>query len=102
MKRILYLILAMTFFAAPITAMAGDVEFVSTGEGDKQVGRDAPEVDDPYKGKPLPASAEAGHPLTQKSYDAECKDDLCDRAEKRQTSEGTTWKDDEGKLRGNY
>lgn len=78
------------------------VEFVSTGEGDMQVGNDPVIADDPYKGKTVTEADEAGHPLTQKSYGEECKDDLCDRAEKRQTSEGTTWRDDEGKLRKPY
>lgn len=102
MRKLTFLLMATLFLAAPWVAKAGDVEFVSTGEGQKQVGHDAPEVDDPYKGKPVPEAAEAGAPLTQQSYEGDCKDDRCIRAEKRQTSEGTTWRDDEGKLRKSY
>jgi hypothetical protein len=69
------------------------VEFVSTGEGDIK-GGDVESVDDPYQGKELKKSDLEGDPRTQKSYGEECKDDLCNRAEKRQTSEGTTWRDD--------
>jgi len=93
MMKYSYFFLAVLLFVISAPVLAGDVEFVSTGEGQTS-GSDAVIADDPYKGSDVPDSAYAGSKKTQKSYDEECKDDLCERAEKRQTSEGTTWKDD--------
>ena len=93
MKKVGLLILVLAFMGG--VAMAGDVEFVSTGQGDKPAGgtHDAPDVGDPYAGKTVNERDNAGNPLTQQSYE-DCKTDACRRANQRWSSEGTTYKDD--------
>jgi hypothetical protein len=72
------------------------VEFVSTGESDSHVqgNYDIPTADDPYAGKTVKERDFAGAPSTQKPYTDDCTDARCERAKKRQLSEGDTWKDD--------
>jgi hypothetical protein len=93
MKRLLFLLWAMAFVGG--AAYAADVEFVSTGQGDRPAGgvHDAPDVGDPYAGKTVTPRDDAGAALTQQSYE-NCTTDACRRAEKRWSSEGTTYKDD--------
>ena len=94
MKKILAILGTLGGLVFATGVMATDVQFVSTGEGDKSVGNEVPSVSDPYEGKKVTPRDDAGHPLTQKSYE-NCKgEDRCDRAEKRQTSTTTDWKDD--------
>ena len=107
MKKILSILVVLGFMATAAWVQAEEkkakkssssggttVEFVSSGQGQKSVGDDPIIADDPYKGKTVTERDEAGHPLTQKSYGAECKTDECIRAQKRQTSETTGWRDD--------
>lgn len=100
-----FMVLAVIGLFIPLSH-AGDVEFVSTGEGDKSIGGGADAIaDDPYKGKQVTEQDEAGSKLTQREYKENCDpgDDLCKRAKQRQTSQGDTWKEDvkEGR-RGSY
>lgn len=93
MKKLFLLVLVMAFMGGG--AYAADVEFVSTGQGDKPAGgaHDAPDVGDPYAGKTVTERDDAGSAGTQQSYE-NCTTDACRRAEKRWSSEGTTYKDD--------
>ena len=94
MKKLFSLILASSFLLTfSSVTLAGDVEFVSTGEGDIHQS-DEVIADDPYAGKTVPQSAYEGSKKTQKPYTDECKDDMCRRAKQRQMSEGTTWRED--------
>jgi len=94
MKKTLAILGTLAGLVFATGAIAGDVEFVSTGEGDRSVGNEVPSVSDPYEGKKVTPRDDAGHPLTQKSYE-DCEgEDRCIRAKKRQLSETTDWKDD--------
>lgn len=97
--------MAFSFLVVMGKAIAGDTEFISTDEARKQgtLQSDAPSVDDPYMKRAPTERDFKGHPLTQQSYE-DCKTDVCKRAEKRQTTEGTTWRDDvnSGLKKGGY
>jgi len=68
------------------------VKLKSTGEGDVHE-NDGGAVGDPLQGKGVDSKSDAGAPLTRQSYEGDCKEDRCVRAEKRQTSH-TTWQQD--------
>lgn len=94
MKKTVFFVLAFLLMGG--LAFADQVEFVSTGQGDKPAGGhyDAPDVGDPYAGKTVTERDDAGHPLTQQSYE-NCTTDACKRAEQRWSrGGGTTYKDD--------
>jgi hypothetical protein len=80
-------------------------QFISTDQARQQgsLESDSPSVDDPYMNKTPTARDLHGAPLTQGSYE-NCTAEHCVRAEKRQTTEGTTWRDDvnSGAKKGGY
>lgn len=95
MKACLMTLLALAFCALAADVRADTpVKFKSTGEGDSTLSTGY-SPSDPLQGRPVDKKSEAGHPLTQQSYDENCKEDRCIRAEKRQTST-TTWQQDRG------
>jgi hypothetical protein len=105
MKRLIVVFFALALMGGVVfakddsskgtTSSGTQVEFVTTGQGDKPAGggHDAPDVGDPYAGKTVTERDNAGSALTQQSYE-NCTTDACRRAEKRWNSEGTNYKDD--------